>query len=96
MRPMLCQRIKRSQTTGIDYVNIPVVWDNPTMTDFKQFCDVMEKHRDKLIFVHCAMNMRVSAFIYLYRYLKLGVPASEAYSTMKTVRETNGHWSVKS
>jgi protein tyrosine phosphatase (PTP) superfamily phosphohydrolase (DUF442 family) len=77
---------------GMDYINIPIVWDNPTMTDFNQFCDVMENHKDQLIFVHCAMNMRVSAFIYLYRHLKLGVPASEAYSAMRTVWEPNATW----
>jgi hypothetical protein len=38
------------------------------------------------------MNMRVSAFMYLYRYLKMGVPASEAYSAMKTVWEPNATW----
>jgi protein tyrosine phosphatase (PTP) superfamily phosphohydrolase (DUF442 family) len=77
---------------GMNYINIPVVWDNPTMVDFKKFCDVMETHKNQPIFIHCAMNMRVSAFIYLYRYLKLGVPESEAYSAMKTVWEPNATW----
>jgi protein tyrosine phosphatase (PTP) superfamily phosphohydrolase (DUF442 family) len=77
---------------GMNYINIPVVWDNPTMADFNQFCDVMDNHKDKPIFVHCAMNMRVSAFMYLYRYLKLGVPVSEAYSAMKTIWEPNATW----
>jgi hypothetical protein len=62
------------------------------MADFNQFCDVMDNHKDKPIFVHCAMNMRVSAFMYLYRYLKLGVPVSEAYSAMKTIWEPNATW----
>ena len=77
---------------GMNYINIPVVWDNPTMADFNQFCDVMEKHKDRPIFVHCAMNMRVSAFVYLYRHLKMGVPALEAYSAMKTVWKPNATW----
>jgi protein tyrosine phosphatase (PTP) superfamily phosphohydrolase (DUF442 family) len=76
----------------IDYINIPVVWDSPTMVDFTQFCDVMEAHKDQPIFVHCAMNMRVSAFMYLYRHLKLGVPASEARATMTTIWEPNATW----
>ncbi|NMF57251.1 phosphatase [Pseudanabaena yagii GIHE-NHR1] len=77
---------------GMEYINIPVVWDNPIMADFKQFCDVMENHKEQPIFVHCAMNMRVSAFVYLYRHLKMGVPALEAYSAMKTVWEPNATW----
>jgi hypothetical protein len=62
------------------------------MADFNQFCAVMENHKDKPIFVHCAMNMRVSAFMYLYRHLKMGVPVSEAYLAMKTVWEHNATW----
>ncbi|CAN1212814.1 Beta-lactamase hydrolase-like protein phosphatase-like domain-containing protein [Tumidithrix helvetica PCC 7403] len=77
---------------GMDYINIPVVWDNPTIADFTQFCDVMEAHKDRPIFVHCAMNMRVSAFVYLYRHLKMGVSASEAYATMSTVWQPNPTW----
>jgi len=77
---------------GMEYINIPVVWDNPTMADFKQFCDVMANHKDQPIFVHCAMNMRVSAFIYLYRYLKLGVPVTEARATMTSVWKPNATW----
>ncbi len=77
---------------GMDYINIPVVWEHPTLADFTQFCDVMEHHNDQPIFVHCAMNMRVSAFVYLYRRLKLGVPDSDAYSAMQTVWEPNATW----
>jgi protein tyrosine phosphatase (PTP) superfamily phosphohydrolase (DUF442 family) len=77
---------------GMNYINIPVVWDHPTMEDFKQFCDVMESHKEHPIFVHCAMNMRVSAFVYLYRRLIMGIPASEAYATMLTVWEPNATW----
>jgi len=38
------------------------------------------------------MNIRVSAFMYLYRYLKLGVLVSEARATMTTVWEPNATW----
>ncbi len=62
------------------------------MVDFTQFCDVMEAHKDQPIFVHCAMNMRVSAFMYLYPHLKLEVPASEARATMTTIWEPNATW----
>lgn len=79
-------------TLGINYVHIPVVWDNPTMEDFSRFCKVMEDHRDRPIFVHCAMNMRVSAFVYLYRHLILGVPTSVAYPAMTSVWEPNDVW----
>ena len=77
---------------GMNYINIPVVWDHPTIEDFKQFCDVMESRKDHPIFVHCAMNMRVSTFVYLYRHLMMGVAASEAYATMLTIWKPNATW----
>ncbi len=77
---------------GMEYVNIPVKWENPTVDDFFQFCEVMKVHQDQPIYVHCAMNMRVSVFVYLYRYLILGVPTSEAYQSVATIWQPNETW----
>lgn len=77
---------------GMDYINIPVVWDSPTLADFTKFCDVMQAHRERPIFVHCAMNMRVSAFVYLYRRLIMGVSEPEAYQLMTTIWHPNETW----
>lgn len=52
---------------GIEYIQIPVIWGAPTLTDFQEFTSVMDAHSNQKIFVHCAANKRVSAFIYLYR-----------------------------
>jgi protein tyrosine phosphatase (PTP) superfamily phosphohydrolase (DUF442 family) len=77
---------------GMEYVHLPVDWKNPTVEDFLQFCEVMKAHQDQPIHVHCAMNMRVSVFVYLYRYLILGVPASEAYRAVTTIWQPNETW----
>ena len=52
---------------GIEYIQIPVEWTAPTLADFQNFTSVMDAHPDDKIFVHCAANKRVSAFVYLYR-----------------------------
>jgi protein tyrosine phosphatase (PTP) superfamily phosphohydrolase (DUF442 family) len=52
---------------GIEYIQIPVIWGAPTLTDFQKFTSVMDAYSNQKIFVHCAANKRVSAFIYLYR-----------------------------
>ena len=52
---------------GIEYVQIPVEWTAPTLADFQKFGSAMDAHPDGKIFVHCAANKRVSAFVYLYR-----------------------------
>jgi protein tyrosine phosphatase (PTP) superfamily phosphohydrolase (DUF442 family) len=55
---------------SMDYVPIPVVWDAPTRQNLEAFFETMDRYRDKKVFVHCAMNMRVSAFMFLYRVIR--------------------------
>lgn len=77
---------------GMEYINIPVVWDQPSLEDFNRFCAVMRAHQDRSIFVHCAMNMRVSVFVYLYRHLIEGINESEARALMTTIWQPNPTW----
>lgn len=63
---------------GMSYIHIPVSWKNPSQRDLKLFFDVMEANKDRKIYVHCFANMRVSAFVYLYRTLHLDVSEEEA------------------
>ena len=63
---------------GIGYVNIPVIWDNPTEADLQLFFDLMDARGDRTTLVHCFANYRASAFTYLYRVLREGVPEEEA------------------
>ncbi len=57
---------------GIDYIHIPVIWENPTRANLNKFSTAMTKLSSQKILVHCAANMRVSAFIALYRVIHLG------------------------
>lgn len=66
--------------TGMSYVNIPVRWENPTLADLQHFLRIMRAWRGERVFVHCAMNMRVSAFMYHYLTLEEGLPAARARS----------------
>jgi len=52
---------------GMQYVHIPIAWENPTFKDFERFAETLNQSLEDKIFIHCAMNMRVSAFVYLYR-----------------------------
>ena len=67
---------------GLDYVNIPVIWDNPTQENLQSFFDTMEANEGKKILVHCIANYRVSAFTMLYRTIKKGLSLSEAKQDM--------------
>ncbi|HUR45420.1 MAG TPA: protein tyrosine phosphatase family protein, partial [Candidatus Saccharimonadales bacterium] len=54
---------------GMAYVHLPVDFKAPSAHDFQSFARVMQAMGDQPTFVHCAANMRVSAFVFLYRVL---------------------------
>jgi protein tyrosine phosphatase (PTP) superfamily phosphohydrolase (DUF442 family) len=63
---------------GMQYVHLPVDWQAPRLEDLTRFFEVMEQNSKRKVFVHCAMNLRVSSFVYLYRVLRENVPEPEA------------------
>ncbi len=77
---------------GLIYVPIPVIWEAPTTEDLEKFFQAMVVNEDKKRFVHCIANMRVSAFTFLYRVLKQGVPITEARQTLHQIWEPNPIW----
>ena len=61
---------------GMSYFHIPVPFDRPTAEHLKKFILLMDMLEGEKVFVHCAFNMRVSAF--MYKYLTLSKSRSEA------------------
>jgi protein tyrosine phosphatase (PTP) superfamily phosphohydrolase (DUF442 family) len=82
----------RVTALGITYVHIPVIWESPTLQDLEEFFAVMERYREEKVFVHCALNMRVSAFIFLYRVIRLGVPPDEARGALLQIWQPDEVW----
>ena len=70
---------------GINYVQIPVLWEQPTAEDLQLFFAVMDARGDRSTLVHCFANYRASAFTYLYRVLRLGVDEVEARKALEAV-----------
>ena len=76
-------RIIRS--LGLEYQYIPVVWTNPRREDFDTFCDTMKNLGDKKVLIHCAMNLRVTAFFSSYAMKDLGWSRADADALMARV-----------
>jgi uncharacterized protein (TIGR01244 family) len=81
------------QALGMEYVHIPVQFGAPTESDLERFFDAMEQHAHERIWVHCAANMRVSAFLGLYRTLRQGWPESQAFALMREMWQPDAVWS---
>lgn len=79
---------------GMKYRYIPVVWAAPQPLDFAAFCAAMDELRDKRIFVHCAMNMRVTAFYSSYAMQRLGWSLDQADALVARVWEANPNFKM--
>lgn len=73
------------QQAGINYVNIPVLWDAPTPRDLELFFAMMDARQGRKTLVHCFANFRASAFTYLYRVIREGVPEVDARKDLYAV-----------
>jgi protein tyrosine phosphatase (PTP) superfamily phosphohydrolase (DUF442 family) len=80
------------QALGLEYVHIPVLFDAPTAQDLSRFFDAMDRFKGKRIWLHCAANLRVSAFLGLYRRLREGWPEGQAFELMGDIWEPNPVW----
>jgi protein tyrosine phosphatase (PTP) superfamily phosphohydrolase (DUF442 family) len=79
---------------GISYVQIPVLWEQPKLEQLRQFFKLVRSYEGQNVWVHCAKNMRVSAFVYLYRRICRGEIDLAARSLMDTVWVPNETWQV--
>jgi protein tyrosine phosphatase (PTP) superfamily phosphohydrolase (DUF442 family) len=78
---------------GLDYVHIPVRFDAPTAADLRRFFQAMEAHAHRRIWLHCAANLRVGAFLGLYRCLHDGWPREQAFAPMDELWQPDPVWS---
>ncbi|MDX1933362.1 MAG: protein tyrosine phosphatase family protein [Capsulimonadales bacterium] len=77
---------------GMEYIALPVVWEAPTSADLERFFEAMAATQGRRRFVHCAANMRVSAFLFLYRVRKLGMVEAEAEKDLYRIWRPTGWW----
>lgn len=77
---------------GLNYIHIPVSWEQPQKSDLEAFLKAMEANKDKKVFVHCAMNMRVSVFTALYGIAAQHWSEEQAQDWIKNVWEPNPTW----
>jgi protein tyrosine phosphatase (PTP) superfamily phosphohydrolase (DUF442 family) len=81
------------ESLRMKYISIPVIWEHPTLENLSQFFSVMNENESIPIFVHCAKNMRVSAFIYLYRRIEKQVDEAIAQADLYKIWTPNQTWS---
>lgn len=77
---------------GLPYFQIPVAWENPLHEQLDLFFSLLAALYGRKLWVHCAMNMRVSAFVYLYRSIILGEDERTASFPLREVWQPDAVW----
>ena len=78
---------------GLDFTWQPVDWNAPTLDDYLRFQQWLDSKRSRMVWVHCALNMRASLFCALYRVIREGLPLERARKGVLEVWEPNEIWS---
>lgn len=81
------------KSNNISYIHIPVDFNNPLDEDFNKFVAALEQNKHKKIWVHCAANMRVSAFVFKYRRDVLGLSQKNIEEDLEAIWVPNKTWS---
>jgi protein tyrosine phosphatase (PTP) superfamily phosphohydrolase (DUF442 family) len=82
------------RSLGLAYRYIPVVWKAPQVADFATFCETMQALRGTKTFIHCAMNMRVTAFYSTYALKHLGWTAAQADALVARIWEADPRYTM--
>jgi len=77
---------------GMDYHNIPVVWEAPKLSDFEQFVPLMDSLAGQKVFLHCVANYRVSMFTALYAEKRWGWTRAQADAHIRRIWEPDEVW----
>jgi protein tyrosine phosphatase (PTP) superfamily phosphohydrolase (DUF442 family) len=77
---------------GMEYIHIPVAWEGPRDDDLDRFFDLMTRYQGRKVFVHCALNWRVSSFMLLYRVIHQGIPVELAKQALSEVWTLDMIW----
>ena len=80
------------KSNNITYIHIPVDFNNPLDEDFNKFVAALEQNKHKKIWVHCAANMRVSAFVFKYRRDVLGLSPKDIEEDLEAIWAPSKTW----
>jgi protein tyrosine phosphatase (PTP) superfamily phosphohydrolase (DUF442 family) len=81
-----------AERNGLQYVHIPVAFGAPSSADLELFENAMLATGSDKVWVHCAANMRVTAFVSLYGQRKLGWSAERAQALRAEVWQPDAIW----
>ncbi len=80
------------ESNGMEYIAIPVPFEAPAREHYFRFETELRARRDRRVWVHCAMNYRVTSFLAVYRMRVLGWSRRDAFASVNKVWEPDQVW----
>lgn len=77
---------------GIEFIHIPVPWQKPEAQHLQDMAAALQKLKDRKVLVHCQMNMRASAFTFLYRAIHAKEDPASAWNDVKALWTPTNQW----
>ena len=77
---------------GMAYIHLPVQFEAPQTADFERFSRLLQVCETQKVFVHCAANYRVSAFVFLHRLRQQSVSRAQAERDLRQIWEPDLVW----
>ena len=84
---------RRVLELGMDYINLPLLFDRPSYTQALRVLDMLKSLQHKKVWLHCTLNMRVSSLIYMYRVHHLMMDEPNAKVLLSQIWTPNTEWS---
>ena len=82
------------EALSLNYHNIQVEWEHPTLANFKEYTGYMAQANsaDDKVLTHCKLNWRGAVFTYLYRITALGESELSAKQDLLAIWQPNQTW----
>jgi len=77
---------------GMRYIHLPVDFSEPTLNDYELLRDMLRTLQTRKVWLHCAKNWRVSAFMYIYHVIEMSVPPREAEEIIHRIWQPDRKW----
>ena len=79
------------ESQNLEYIYIPVDFQQPTRSDFTEFSEAMDRVSRRKVHIHCAANYRVSAFYALYAAIRGYWSVDRAWAFIQDVWQPAEH-----
>jgi RimJ/RimL family protein N-acetyltransferase len=88
----LADEAELAERAGLRYLHLPIDFETPELEQAARLFDELQSAEGEPVFVHCALNKRVSALLSAYRMVVGGVPSHEARADLHAIWQPNPTW----